>query len=79
MVSTVTSTVILLPFLTITRHESGIRKIYVFVSDRIYRKNVSRPCSLAAQIEPVQCNYILHVIQVLHMVFITDSYSYFEE
>ena len=55
MVSSVTSTLILLPFLTVSQHESSTRKTISW-SVTIYSKNLSCQCNLTAQIpvEPVQ-------------------------
>jgi hypothetical protein len=46
---------ILLPFLTIDQHESGIGKL-IFLSVTVYSKKNSSQSNLAAQIEPIQDN-----------------------
>ena len=53
MVSSVKSVRILLPFLTVAQHESGIRKAISW-SVSLYYKNVSSQCNLTAQIVSVQ-------------------------
>ena len=53
MVTSVTSVLILLPFLTIAQHESGTSKA-TYWSVTVYNKNVSSQCNLPAQIEQVQ-------------------------
>ena len=58
-VLSVKSMLILLPFLSVTLHESGTRKA-ILVSDRIYQ-NLFSQFNLAAQIEPVQ-DKIVHLV-----------------
>ena len=53
MVSFVTSALILLLFLTIAQHESGIRKINSW-SVTVHKNCFSSQCNLTAQIESVQ-------------------------
>jgi hypothetical protein len=53
MVSSMMSALILLPFLTISQHESGSRKSISW-SVTVYNKNLSSQCNMTAQIEPLQ-------------------------
>ena len=53
MVYSVQFVLILLPFLTVAQHESGIRKVISW-SVSLYYKNVSSQCNLTAQIVSVQ-------------------------
>ena len=55
-----TSALILLPFLSVAKQESGTRKA-IFSSATVYRK-LSRQCNLPAQIEPVQDKNIFMLI-----------------
>ena len=55
MVSSVKSTLILLPFLSIVQHVSGLRKtISSWSVTVLYSKKLSSQCYLTAKIEPVQ-------------------------
>jgi len=51
--SSVTSVLILLPFLPVAQQESGTRKA-IFWSVTVYNKHLSSQCNLPAQTEPVQ-------------------------
>ena len=46
------SALILLPFVTVSQHESGTRKMFCSVT--VYNKTLSNQCNLTAQIERVE-------------------------
>ena len=71
--SPVTSALKLLPFLPVAQQESGTRKA-IFWSVTVYNKNVSSPCNLTAQIEPVQNNIIYTISGDACWIFILMLY-----